>query len=280
MIPFRRAILFFSIFFTLWASHCQARPLVFSIHPFANPARIYRSFQPLITYLAGEIGRDIKIKIAPNYMAHVKAMRQGGAELGFVGPSPYVRLTDKGAKIELLARLRMRDEINDRIVIICRRSAPYRELSDLAGTDFAFGDRQSFGSHYMPLWLLAQNGVSLAGLASYGFVRSHDNVILSVLHGDFTAGGVRLDVFQRYEDRPLRVLAGPFQIPPHAIICQQNLDADLKQKIRRSLLNLRDSHILQSLNPKMEQFEATADGEYDQARRVIHFAENNHATNP
>lgn len=272
MIPSRCKKYLF-IFVLFWASGCSAQGLIFSIYPFANPTTIYRSFQPLIKYLSRETGRSIKIKIAPNYLAHIKALSRGQAALGFVGPSPYVRLTDAGAKIELLARLRMRGDINDRIVIICRRQAPYQNLGDLTGASFAFGDRQSFGSHYMPLWLLNQSGVPLSGLKTYDFVRSHDNVVLSVLHGDFAAGGVRLDVFEKYKTRALRVLAGPFAIPPHAIVCQKGLATGLKQKIRRSLLNLRDRRILQSINKGMEKFEPVSDDDFDLARRVIHFVD-------
>jgi len=196
-------------------------------------------------------------------------MRQGEAELAFVGPAPYVQIMDKSHNIQLLARFKMLHEIDDRMVIICKSHAPFQRLADLAGSTFAFGDRQSFGSHFMPRWLLAKQGITLPSLTAYAFVRSHDNVILSVLHGDFAAGGVRLDVFNRYKERPLRILAGPFVIPPHAIVCLSTLPPSLKDKLRHSLLVLNDPKILHTINPLMEKFAPVSDRDFNLARKVM-----------
>lgn len=250
-----------------------ARELVFSTHPFANPATIYRTFQPLIDYLSRETGTTISIKIAPSYLAHVNMVGSGKADLAFVGPSPYVRIKDKFGGVELLARFRMRDDINDKVVIICLDAAPINSLADLAGKTFAFGDHQSFGSHYLPRWVLNTNGVALKDLVAYDFVKSHDNVVLSVLHGDFAAGGVRLDVFRKYSDRPLRVLAGPFLIPPHALVIRTVLEQELKDALRQSLIALADHSVLASINPEMLRFDPVTDSDFDQARAVIEYIE-------
>jgi phosphonate transport system substrate-binding protein len=184
-----------------------------------------------------------------------------------------VRIKDKFGGIELLARLRMRDDIGDKVVIICLDSSPMTSIADLTGKTFAFGDHQSFGSHYLPRWHLATNGVPMNELVAYDFVKSHDNVILSVLHGDFAAGGVRLDVFGKYADRPLRVLAGPFLTPPHALICRTDLEPGLKYSLRQSLLKLTDPAVLESIDPAMLCFDPVADRDFAQARQVINFIE-------
>ena len=250
-----------------------ARELVFSTYPFANPATIYRTFQPLVEYLGKKTGNTITIKIAPSYIAHVLTVGSGKADLAFVGPSPYVRIKDKFGGIELLARFKMRDDINDKVVIVCREAAPIKSIADLAGKTFAFGDHQSFGSHFLPRWQLDTNGVPVKDLVAYDFVKSHDNVVLSVLHGDFAAGGVRLDIFRKYADRPLRVLAGPFLIPPHALVCRADLEPGLKDALRQSLLTLRDPTVLENINPDMLGFEKVSDSDFDKARTVINYIE-------
>ncbi len=250
-----------------------ARELVFSTYPFANPATIYQTFQPLVEYLGKKTGNTITIKIAPSYIAHVLMVGKGKADLAFVGPSPYVRIKDKFGGIELLARFKMRDDINDKVVIFCREAAPIKSIADLAGKTFAFGDHQSFGSHYLPRWQLDTNGVPIKDLVAYDFVKSHDNVVLSVLHGDFAAGGVRLDIFRKYADRPLRTLAGPFPIPPHALVCRADLEQGLKDALRQSLLSLRDPSVLESINPAMLRFEEVSDGDFDEARTIINYIE-------
>lgn len=251
----------------------SARELVFSTHPFANPATIYRTFQPLIDYLGHTLGAEISIKIAPSYLAHIVMVGSGKADIAFVGPSPYVRIKDKFGGIELLARLRMKDDIGDKVVIVCLDSSPVKSIADLSGKTFAFGDHQSFGSHYLPRWLLDTSGVPMKELMAYDFVKSHDNVILSVLHGDFAAGGVRLDVFGKYADRPLRILAGPFLTPPHALVCRTDLEPVLKDKLRQSLLGLTDPEVLKRIDTAMLRFAPVTDQDFEQARTVIDYIE-------
>jgi len=266
-------ILLVLIMLSLSSRVAVARELIFSIHPFANPATIYRSFQPLVEYLEKTTGTTITIKIAPSYIAHVLMVGRGKADIAFVGPSPYVRIKDKFGGIELLGQFKMRDDINDKVVIVCRDTASITSIADLAGKTFAFGDHQSFGSHYLPRWLLDTNGVPVKNLITYDFVKSHDNVVLSVLHGDFAAGGVRLDIYRKYADRPLRILAGPFPIPPHALVCRKDLGQALKDALRQSLLSLRDPAVLESINPAMLRFEEVSDGDFDQARTIMNYIE-------
>ncbi|GAB4337057.1 MAG: hypothetical protein Kow0089_07930 [Desulfobulbaceae bacterium] len=262
---------FIFVSFSSTAGH--AEELIFSTHPFSNPTAIHKRFEPLVTYLSRETGMKISINVAPTYHAHITALGTGKADLGFAGPSPYVRIKDKYGGIELLARFRMKNDINDKVVILCRRDAPLTTLSDLRGKTFAFGDHQSFGSHFMPRWLLNQEGISLNDLTGYDFVKSHDNVILSVLHSDFDGGGVRQDVYEKYKNRPLRILAGPFAIPPHVLVIRTNVNVIAKEKIRNAVLSLHDREILDRIDKKLLGFEPVDDEDFDQARTVIRYIE-------
>ncbi|MBU0675898.1 MAG: phosphate/phosphite/phosphonate ABC transporter substrate-binding protein [Proteobacteria bacterium] len=253
------------------SGHCQE--LIFSTHPFTNPTAIHKRFEPLVSYLAQKTGVNISIRIAPSYLAHIKALGSGEADLGFAGPSPYVRMKDKYGGIELLARFKFIDDQNDKVVLITGSASQLKTIRDLKGKSFAFGDHQSFGSHFMPRWVLHENGVSLHDLTAYDFVKSHDNVILSVLHGDFDAGGVRQDVFEKYADRPLRVLAGPFAIPPHVLVCRTSLSTELKVNLKQGLLAMKERVILDQINGQLTGFEPVKDSDFDQARKIMGFIE-------
>ena len=265
------AILFLIYIYPATLCHCQE--LVFSTHPFANPVTIHKRFQPLISYLSEKTGIQITLRIAPNYLAHVKAMGTGKADLGFAGPSPYVRVKDKYGGIDLLARFKVEADKNDKVVFVCKEQSSYMKIKDLKGKSFAFGDHQSFGSHFMPRWLLQQNGLSLHDLTAYDFVKSHDNVILSVLHGDFDAGGVRQDVFEKYIGRPLRIFAGPYAIPPHVLVCRSSLDKSTKKILKKSLLALKDRSVLDLIDQDLTGFESVKDGDFNLARKIMRVVE-------
>lgn len=248
-------------------------PLRFVLPPFANPAMLHASFTPLAHSLAAATGREVRLSLSPNYSSLIRRVGEEEADIAFVGPSPYVKIRDKFGTIELLARLNMKDQVNDKVVIITRTDRGINSLADLAGRSFAFGDYQSFGSHFMSRAILAEHGVPPARLASYDYVGSHDNVVLSVLHGDFMAGGLRLDIFNLHNNPALKIIYGPVQIPPHAIVCRASLPTAIKQRLRSHLLALRDPKILAAVYPTLESFEPVSDRDFDPARRVINYIE-------
>jgi len=247
--------------------------LTFGIYPYDTPTQIYQSFEPLVKYLSKELGIPVKIVIAPNYMSHIINIGEGRVDLGFMGPSPYIKAKDKYGSVELLARLMMSDNKNDRLVIVAHKNSGIRDLRDLKGKTFAFGDYQSYGSHFYPRYLLNKNNVRLKDLKSYDFLGSHSKVVLAVSHKDFDAGGVREDIYEKYHDRPVKIIAGPFTIPPHVIVCRKDLPARIKAKARTLLLDLRDKGILQGIDPALERFGPVRDEDFRQAREVVNYIE-------
>lgn len=248
----------------------EGQTLRFGLYPYANPTAVYQSFLPLVKALARQCETPISIAMAPNYISHVRKLGEGAVDLAFAGPSPFVKAHDQYHSIVLLARLNIEGDTGDQTVIVTSRQNPVQTLADLKGKTFAFGDYQSFGSHFMPRHLLRQHGVSLWDLMAYDYVMGHDNVILAVTHGDFDAGAVRNDVFLNHRDRDdLRILAGPIAIPPHAIVCRKDLPEPLKKSLRQALFAINDPAILTAIDPRMTGFGPVADQDFDLARQVI-----------
>lgn len=247
--------------------------LTFGVYPYDTPSQIHQGFEPLLKHLSAELGIPVRIVIAPNYMSHIINIGEGRVDLGFMGPSPYIRAKDKYGGVELLARLLMRGDKNDRLVIVSHKDSGVNSLRDLKGMTFAFGDFQSFGSHFYPRYLLHRNNVKLKDLKSYDFLGSHSKVVLAVSHRDFDAGGVREDIYEKYQDRPVKVIAGPFTIPPHVIVCRTGLPEQVKTRLKEILLRIADKSILHSIDPSLERFGPVKDKDFQQARDVVEFIE-------
>jgi len=247
--------------------------LYFGLPPFANSATMQRNFEPLAKYLSQKLEQPVELTFSPNYITHIMNLAQGRIDIGYVGPSPYVKIHDRYKNIELLAKLKMKESINDQVVIVTRDDNDIKNLQDIVGKTFVFGDHHSYGSHFMPRYLLFNNGVPLKNLAAYDYVGSHDNVILSVEHGDFDAGGIRFDIFQKYNDRSLRIIHGPSAIPPHVLVCRSSLPDILKEKLRLTLLSVTNPKVFKTINPAMLGFSPVTDEEFGQARKVIDFIE-------
>lgn len=247
--------------------------LTFGLPPFANPSVLQDNFSPLVKYLARAVGQPIEITFSPNYISHVMRLGSGMIDIGYMGPSPYVKTKDKFGGIELLAQFRQEEKGNNQMVIFTRSDSNIATLADLAGKTFAFGDYQSFGSHFLPRFLLNNHDIPLKKLAAYDYVGSHDNVLLSVLHRDFDAGGVRLDLFNKYRDRELKIIYGPVTIPPHALVCRSSLPEEVKKKLKEALFALDDPLIFRKINPTMTGFGPVQDRDFALARKVIDIIE-------
>jgi phosphonate transport system substrate-binding protein len=254
-------------------SSAAQEQLTFGVYPYDTPTQIYQSFEPLMKHFLKELGIPVKIVIAPNYMSHIINIGEGRVDLGFMGPSPYIRAKDKYGGVDLIARLLMVENKNDRLVFISHKDSGIGGLKDLKGKTFAFGDFQSYGSHYYPRYLLNKNGVKLKDLRSYDFLGSHSKVLLAVSHRDFDAGGIREDIYDKYRERPVRIIAGPFEMPPHVIVCRKGLPESLKVKIREILLTTFNDNILKSIDPSLKRFAPVKDEDFRQAREVVDFIE-------
>ena len=247
--------------------------LTFGIYPYDSPSKIHKDFGPLIKRLSEEVGIPFKIVIVPNYMSFIKSIGEGGIDIGFMGPSPYVKVKDKYGGVELVARLLFRDNKNDMMVIITYMGSKIKSLEDMRGKTFAFGDFQSYGSHFYPRYLLSKAGVKLKDLKAYDYLSSHSRAVLAVAHRDFDAAGIRKDIYEKYKDRPIHIISGPFKIPPHVIVYRQGLSEGIKKKIKETLLKMTDREILDSIDLDLMKFTSVRDEDFIEARRVLNYIE-------
>lgn len=245
----------------------------FGIYPYDSPTKIHKDFGPLIKRLSEEVGIPFKIVVVPNYMSFIKSIGEGKMDIGFMGPSPYVKVRDKYGSVELAARLLFRGNKNDMIVIFTYKGSKIKTLGDIKDKTFAFGDFQSYGSHFYPRYLLNKAGVKLKDLKAYDYLSSHSRVVLAVSHRDFDAGGVRMDIYEKYKDRPITIIAGPFTIPPHVIVCSKKLSENTRKKIKAALFETTDRNILDSIDPDLMKFTSVRDEDFSEARRVLNYIE-------
>lgn len=267
----KRAVIFFLLsgllFVSLTAYADDNKQLVFGVHPFKKPSKTYLMFLPLVEKLSGELNRDIKLVVGKNYEDIIHKHHTGQIHFGYFGPASYA-VTSKDTKLFPLARIMMNGRGAFKGVIVARTDSPIKSIKDIRGKRFAFGDKDSTLSHYIPHYMLMQNNISLKDLAKYSFTGNHDNVALNVLNRQYDAGGLKPQVARQYLGKGLKIIAQSEWIPEHLFAANQHMDSDTRKQLQAALLHT-DLTILRAIKSSITGIEMANDSDYDQLRKII-----------
>jgi phosphonate transport system substrate-binding protein len=250
------------------------QPGVFVVHPYDTPSRIYARFRPLTLYLGGVLGQPLRLVIARSYDEQIEMIASGRADFAYIGPTPYVRAR-KQAKVEILGGESEGGQAFYQSALVVRADSPIEKITDLSGKRVAFGNEISMSSAVAPKLILARAGVKQKDLAAVEHLDRHERVALSVLHGDFDAGGLRLDIARSYLPRGLRILATSQPLPPHMIAASPQVPPEKMRQARLALLHpdpaARDA--FQALGNAVS-FVEVEDAHYNVVRRMVRELEN------
>lgn len=247
---------------------------VFVVHPYDTPSRIYARFRPLTLYLGGILNRPLRLVIATTYDEQIDMIASGRADYAYIGPTPYVRARDK-ARVEILAGESEGGQAFYQSALIVRTDSPIARVTDLVGKRVAFGNEISMSSAVAPKLILANAGLKRSDLAGIVHLDRHERVALAVLHGDFDAGGLRLDIARSYLPRGLRILATSQPLPPHVIAASPNVSSEDMKRVRLALLHpdAAGQEALRALGPAVG-FVEVEDAHYTPVRRMVRALEN------
>lgn len=211
-------------------------PAVFVVHPYDTPSRLYARYRPLTLYLGGVLGRPMRLVIARTYDEQIEMIASGRADYAYLGPTPYVRARNR-APVEILAGELESGQAFYQSALVVRADSRVGQVVQLAGKRVALGAEISMSSAVAPKQILAQAGVRRADLADVVYLDRHERVALAVLHGDFDAGGLRLDIARAYLPRGLRILATSQPLPPHVIAASPKVAPEEAKRVRLALLH-------------------------------------------
>lgn len=253
------------------------KPLILSIHPYLSATEIYKRFGTLADYLGRELGRPVQIKIGSTYESHVEAIGRGEADIAFMGPAPYVRLTRRYGRIPLLAAFETNGSRTYRGVIVVRRDSPISSLAELRGKKVGFGTPPSTMSNLVPRSMLLKAGIELKHLGKAEFLSNHENIALGVLSGSFDAGALKEDIYNEYALQGLRALAISEPMPDHLFVARAGLPDDLVRRISGMLISLRETEdgrrILSSIQKTLTALVPARDADYDPLRKLLAYVE-------
>lgn len=255
---------------TLAADKSDPDTLRVALLPDENAATIIQNAQPLKAYLQNLLKKDVEIIVTTDYSSMIEAMRFGRIEVGYFGPFSYVLAKSKAPEIEPFAVGVDNGKPYYRSILIANAAGPVKELKDVRGQPFAFGDQASTSSHLAPRAHLAKNG--LVGDEHYKVVHlgKHDAVARAVAAGQVPAGALSEPIFEalvaknKIDPAKVITLAVTAPIPNYPMTMQGYLKPELKVAIKNAFLGLKDEEILKLF--RCEGLVAATDQDYDVLR--------------
>ncbi|MBO9463419.1 phosphate/phosphite/phosphonate ABC transporter substrate-binding protein [Labrenzia sp. R5_0] len=216
--------------------------------PQENPEKLLGDIKVITGWLSEQMSVPVTGFVTFDHAAAVEALRNGDADISFMGALPFVLAEDQLGAVPLLSEVyRGQPSYSGRVFV--RKDSGIETLADLKGRDIAFADPVSESGYIYPLDLFVREGL-IADAADadsfFGrkfFAGGYQQAMQAMANGLVDASGASqyADLFLTPDQQAeVRVLAESEQIPSHAVIARPGLDAGLQAKFVKVMLSLND----------------------------------------
>ncbi|UWQ44003.1 phosphate/phosphite/phosphonate ABC transporter substrate-binding protein (plasmid) [Leisingera aquaemixtae] len=216
--------------------------------PQENPEKLLGDIKAVTGWLSERMGMPVTGFVTFDHAAAVEALRNGDADISFMGALPYVLAEDQIGAVPLLSEVyRGQPSYAGRVFV--RKDSGIETLADLKGRDIAFADPVSESGYLYPLDLFVRERL-IADAADadnfFGrkfFAGGYQQAMQAMANGLVDAAGA-----SQYADLLLtpdqqaevKVLAESEQIPSHAVVARPGLDKGVQAKFIETMLQLNE----------------------------------------
>ena len=160
---------------------------------YQNPEQIMDDVRPVVAYLKESLGMPVKHFVATDYAGVIEALRNGSADMGFMGPLQYV-LAHKHAGAQPILGEVYKGNAYYTSRIFVRKDSGLKTLADLKGKTIAFTDPISSSGYLYPLDLFKSEGLLRGPPEKYFrriyFAGGDEQAIRAVYNGFVDSAGI------------------------------------------------------------------------------------------
>jgi phosphonate transport system substrate-binding protein len=247
-------------------------PLKIGIHPFEPESEITKNFLPFARFLSEKTGREFIVLVSSSYEDHLSKTGNDFYDISFVGPVGYIDIVNNYGKKRIIAKLCGKGEGKFFGKIIANKNSGYYNLRDIDINEIAFVDQKSTMGFIVPYFLWKQENGNLPVMTRFNFLGDHYNVAVAVLSGDYKAGAVKDEVFQRYCRKQCRVICTTPAIVDHCFLASDKIDEPFFKKMTALMLDMKNSksgvQILRSIRGDLSGLIYGSDNDYAELRNI------------
>lgn len=260
---------------TVWANSTQKNALILGSVASDTPAVMHTRLTPLTKYLTRVLGRPVTLKLSPNMQEAIGDLVNNKVDIAYLTPVAYIKSHDLG-QTQLIAKTITNDKSSFQLMIAVKNDSSIKSVNDLKGKSFAFGDRAAI----LQQATVVGAGIKLEELGSYDYLGHYDNIVRSILIGDYDAGILTDTTAERWQSKGIRVIYASPTMPPYNLAASKSVDISTLRKIQNALFSLdirnpEHKKVISALDSKYGGFAITKDDEYDVIRKLTAPFQNN-----
>lgn len=261
-------------------SHSQSSDTIIkvTIIPHRSNLGNEQAYSTLFKALERETGLTFQWLGSKTYDDVIKKIKEGTADIGYVGPFAYVDAQDDFG-VQLICRTLSKKSVEFyHSMIITREDSDIRELKELKGKSFAFTDPKSTSGYLFPMSQLKKSGIQLEDFSETKFLKRHANSLMAVYKGHIDAGATSYTAVDKIDIdmTAIRIIWKSDPIYRGPWIARKNLPAKHFNTIQKAMLKLGAPGTGQGLfeNLTTKGFVKGKDSDYDNVREVIKMLHN------
>ena len=216
--------------------------------PQENPEKLLGDIEAITGWLASEIDVPVEGFVTIDHAAAVEALRNGDADISFMGALPFVMAEAEIGAVPLLSEV-YRDAPSYTGRICVRRDSGIGALADLRGRDIAFADPISESGYLYPLAefvearLIDGPGAAEAFFGRVFFAGGYQQAMQAMAEGLVDAAGASqyadLLLTPQQQAQVTWIAESP-PIPSHVVIARPGLDAEVQDRFTNAMLRLNE----------------------------------------
>ncbi|MEM7693223.1 MAG: phosphate/phosphite/phosphonate ABC transporter substrate-binding protein [Pseudomonadota bacterium] len=226
----------------------QEERLRLAFIPQENPEKLLGDVDAITTWLSQDIGVPVEGFVTIDHAAAVEALRNGDADISFMGALPFVLAEAEIGAVPLLSEVyRGAPQYTGRVFV--RRDSGITSLADLAGQDIAFADPISESGYLYPLAEFERAGL-ISGVEDadsfFGrvyFAGGYQQAMQAMAQGLVAAAGASqyadLLLTPQQQSQVTWIAESP-AIPSHVVIARPGLDDRLKERFVEAMMQLNE----------------------------------------
>ena len=212
--------------------------LRFAPLPIEDPKIVAADFRPMLAFLEQRTGNAIALETFVDYGAILQGLREDRIDLAYLGPLPYVLLTERDEHFEPLVRFLNADGRSEYTCALARFGNYPRRLESIGGARLALTQPYSTCGYLATERMLRDAGQTLRHMR-YFYAGSHTESILAVVRGDALVGSAKTDIAAKYQHLNIQIVAESAPLPGFVLVAnRRTTTAAQRAAIRDALLSL------------------------------------------